>query len=66
MQITVFAERIHGVMTVVVDQFHGIVFEEHDDQDDTSSLPDLVEDTNGSDEDIEAITARVTAMGVRE
>ena len=24
MQITVFAERIHGVMTVVVDNFHGM------------------------------------------
>ncbi len=61
-----FAERVHGVMTVVVDQFHGIVFEEHDDQDDTSSMPDLVDDIDESDEDIEAITARVTTMGVCE
>jgi hypothetical protein len=67
MQITVFAERIQGVMTVVVDNFHGIVFEAHDDQDDTSSMPDLVdEQSDESDEDIEEITARVTAMGVRE
>ena len=67
MQITVFAERIHGVMTVVVDNFHGIVFEAHDDQNDTSSMPDLVdEQSDESDEDIEEITARVTAMGVRE
>jgi hypothetical protein len=67
MQITVFAERIHGVMTVVVDNFHGIVFEARDDEDDTSSMPDLVdEQSDESDEDIEEITARVTAMGVRE
>jgi hypothetical protein len=70
MQITVFAERIHGVMTVVVDNFHGIVFEERDDQDDdqedTSSMPDLVADTAESDDDVDVIIANVTAMGVGE
>ena len=70
MQITVFAERIHGVMTVVVDNFHGIVFEErddqYDDQDETSSMPDLVAVTDESDEEIDAISAHATAMGVCE
>ena len=70
MQITVFAERIRGVMTVVVDNFHGIVFEEqddqYDDQDETSSMPDLVAVTDESDEEIDAIGAHVTAMGVCE
>jgi len=66
MQITVFAERIQGVMTMVVIHFQGIVFEANDDQDDTSLTPDLVDDTDESDEGIEAIIARVTAMGVRE
>ena len=70
MQITVFVERIHGVMTAVVDNFHGIVFEERDDQNDdqeeTSSMHDLVADTEDSDEDIDAISAHVTAMGVCE
>jgi hypothetical protein len=55
-----------------VDNFHGIVFEERDDQDDdqedTSSMPDLVagSDTDVSDDDVDTIIANVTAMGVGE
>jgi hypothetical protein len=46
--IIVFAERIDGIMTVRVNEFHGIMFEGHVDQDieDDPDLPELIEEPN--------------------